>query len=584
MTVSGSASEYAWLEAFARALTVGVPLAVGLYALYRPPFERFGALLALTGCAWFLTTLSNSDDAVLYSIGRVSGWAVEPLFVYLLLAFPTGRLGSRSDRALVGTAVVLAAVLFLPTALVVESYPAPGPWMTCQSDCPGNAFMLTSSEPAVIENLVRPVREVVFLLLYVAVAVRLAQRIRGASRLMRRTVAPVLGVAGLRCGVYAAVVVLRKLAPDSTAVEVWLWVLAFMIPLTCVAFLVGLARWWVFIAHSTRRLAARLRSHPGPDELRQALAEAFDDPSLEIVYWLEDGGGHWADAAGRLEDTPRPTPERCVTEVTDDDGRRIAAIVHDRALGDDRAFIDTASAYARMTLDNHRLSAQTAALLRDVDEARARMRTAADDERRRIERDLHDGAQQRLVALGINLGMAAERAGDDGDHAAAVMRRLAEEVEHALDELRALTHGVYPAPLAGGGVVEGLRAAAQHNPLPMTILGAGIRRYSPEIESAVYFCCLEAMQNAAKHATGATAVVIDLSHADTLRLEVRDDGAGFDIDRVAPGFGLTSMRDRLAAVGGELVIVSSPGHGTRVIGSVPLPTVAPSRSEAARRP
>ena len=273
-----------------------------------------------------------------------------------------------------------------------------------------------------------------------------------------------------------------------------------------------------------------------------------------------------------------------MTEITDDDGRRIAAIVHDRALGDDPAFIETASAYARMTLDNHRLSAQAAALLRDVDDARARMRTAADDERRRIERDLHDGAQQRLVALAINLGMAAERAGDDGPHAAAVMRRLAEEVEHALDELRALTHGVYPAPLTDGGLVDGLRAAARRNPLPTTVLGAGVQRYPPEIESAVYFCCLEAMQNATKHAFGATAVVIDLSHVDSLRLEVRDDGAGFDTDRVAPGFGLTSMRDRLAAVGGELTIVSSPGHGTRVIGSVPrAASRGPSASATSRR-
>jgi signal transduction histidine kinase len=203
-----------------------------------------------------------------------------------------------------------------------------------------------------------------------------------------------------------------------------------------------------------------------------------------------------------------------------------------------------------------------------------RIRTAAGDERRRIERDLHDGAQQRLVALAINLGLAAERSGDDGEHAAAVMRRLALEVEHALDELRALTRGVPPAPLADGGLVEGLRAAALRSPIPATVLGAGVRRYPAEIENAAYFCCLEAMQNAAKHALGATAVVIDLSEAEELRLEVRDDGAGFDPARVAGGLGLISMRERLAAVGGELTVVSSPGHGTRIIGSIPLGTVA----------
>ena len=229
-------------------------------------------------------------------------------------------------------------------------------------------------------------------------------------------------------------------------------------------------------------------------------------------------------------DAPRPSPGRCVTEVADD-GRLIAAIVHDRTLGDDPAFIETASAYAVMTLDNQRLSAQAAALLREVTESRERIRVAADDERRRIERDLHDGAQQRLIALGINLGLAAERS-DDDEYAAAVMRRLALEVDQALDELRSLTRGVHPAPLVDGGLVEGLRAAALRSPIPATVLGAGVRRYPPEIESAAYFCCLEAMQNAAKHALGATAVVIDLSDSGALRLEVRDDGPGFDRDQV----------------------------------------------------
>jgi signal transduction histidine kinase len=551
ITVSGTDSDLAWLEALARALTVAAPIGVGIYALYRPPFERFGALLTLTGFVWFLTTLANSDDAVIYSVGRVSAWVVELPLVILLLAFPTGRLEARTDRALVYAVAVLVLVFYLPTALVTERYPAPGPWMSCNADCPDNAFMLTASEPAIVEDVIRPVRETFVLLLYLAVAVRLAQRIVAArARLVRRTVMPVLAVAIVRCAVFGGLVTVRRIAPDSSEVEAWMWVIAAMVPLMCAAFLLGLARWWMFMARSTRKLAVRLRGHPGPPELRDALAEAFDDPSLEVVYRQEDG--RWADATGTPRALPQPTRETCVTEVADDD-RVLAAIIHDRALGDDPGFIDTASAY---------VVTQT------------RIRTAAGDERRRIERDLHDGAQQRLVALAINLGLAAERSGDDGEHAAAVMRRLALEVEHALDELRALTRGVPPAPLADGGLVEGLRAAALRSPIPATVLGAGVRRYPAEIENAAYFCCLEAMQNAAKHALGATAVVIDLSEAEELRLEVRDDGAGFDPARVAGGLGLISMRERLAAVGGELTVVSSPGHGTRIIGSIPLGTVA----------
>ncbi len=151
-----------------------------------------------------------------------------------------------------------------------------------------------------------------------------------------------------------------------------------------------------------------------------------------------------------------------------------------------------------------------------------------------------------------------------------LLRGLGDDVEEALDEIRDLARGIYPAPLADRGLVEGLRAAALRSALPTTVLAAGVRRYPREIESAAYFCCLEALQNAAKHA-GATAAVIDLSDNGSLHAEVRDDGAGYAPERVAEGVGLTSMRDRIAAVGGAVAIRSSPGHGTRVTVEIPLP-------------
>jgi signal transduction histidine kinase len=565
VTISGSRSDQAELEAAVRVLTVGAPIAVGLYALRRPPFARFGGLLVLSGIAWFLTTLANSDQADLYSIGRIAGWAAEPLLIYVLLAFPTGRLEVRVDRALVWTAVLLVLSLYLPTALLVERYPVPVPWTSCESSCPQNAFMVAGSEPTVIEDLVRPLREIITMALFAAVAVRLAQRLQGATRLMRRMLVPVLAVACFRFVAYVGILGGRRLAPESQVVEVSVWLIAIAVPLAAVAFLLGVAHWWVFIARSTQRLAGRLRRRPRPEDLRIALAEAFDDPSLEIVYWLGDG---WGDADGhRLERSV--APGRCLSEIRDGD-QRVAAIVHDSALRDDRAFIDTATSYALMTLDNHRLAAQASSLLREVRESRARIQAAADHERRRIERDLHDGAQQRLVALRIKLELAAERADDGAGNGAAVLRGLGGDVEDALEEVRSLARGIYPAPLADRGLVEGLRAAALRNPLPTTVLAAGIARYPREIESAAYFCCLEALQNAAKHARGATVAVIDLSDNGSLRMEVRDDGARFDTDKVAGGVGLTSMRDRLAAVGGELAIASSPGRGTRVTGSIPL--------------
>jgi len=277
LTASGSSSEYAWLDAVARALTVAAPMAVGLFALRRPPFARFGRLLLIAGFVWFLTTLANADNAALYSIGRVSYWVFEPLLMYLLLAFPTGRIDHRLDRALVWIAVLLVLTLYLPTALLVERYPMPAPVASCDVGCPANAFMVSGSEPAVIEDLVRPLREILTIALFAAVAVRLAQRLRAATRLTRRALAPVLAVACFRCAVFSAVLVGRRVVPESGVLDVSMWLLAAAVPLTALAFLAGFVRWWVFIARSTQQLVAKLGAHPTPEDLRLALAEAFDD-------------------------------------------------------------------------------------------------------------------------------------------------------------------------------------------------------------------------------------------------------------------------------------------------------------------
>ena len=570
VTLSGSTSDLAWLEAVARSLTVGMPIAVGLYARHRPPFERFGMLLVLAGMGWFVTTLAESRDPVLYSTGRVAGWAMEVGLVYLVLAFPTGELRARVDRLLVAAAAVVVLVLYLPSVLVTESYPVPAPWTSCHSGCPENAFMVTASEPAVVEDLVRPLREALVVLIFAAASLRLAQRIRGATPLMRRVNGPVLAVASIRLAAFAATIVGRQLWPDAAVVEAATWLLALGPPLLAGAFLLGLVNWRLYIGAAMQRLAARVRTHPGPEDMRDALAEAFGVPSLVVVYRFGGAHGRWGDGAGRPIRPPPAGSGRCLTEVRDGD-EPVAAIIHDAALRDDRAFIDSATSYAVMTLDNHRLSAEASALLEEVSRSRARIQRSADDERRRIERDLHDGAQQRLVALRIRLELAAEKL--NGKAEEDMFSGLATDVDQALDEIRSLARGIYPSPLADRGVVEALRSAALQAPLPTTVLATGTRRrYPTEVESAVYFCCLEALQNAAKHARGATAVVLDvLADGERLRFDVRDDGAGFEPEHAPQGVGMTSMRDRLAAVGGELAIVSSPGHGTRVIGTIPLP-------------
>jgi signal transduction histidine kinase len=567
ITLDGSGSEYAWLEACARAVMVGVPITVGLYARQLRASRRFGDLLVIAGAGWFLASLSSADGAVAHSIGRVAGWFVELGLVYLVLAFPSGTLG-RVDRALVAAIALVVGLLYLPTALIVEQYPTPSPYTSCTTDCPANAFMLLDSEPAFVEDVVRPVRELLTVLIFAAATLRLAWRIEHASHVLRRSLMPVLAVAGFRLAALPAGIAARQLAPDSHVTDVMSWLIALALPALACGFLVGLVRWRLFMAAAMERLATRLRGQPGREDLREALAEAFDDPTLDVVYWLEEPEGHWADAGGRAIDLESFSAGRPVTEVRDDD-RRVAAIVADPALGLDQGFVDTATSYAAITLNNYRLAVQTSILLNEVRESRARIQAAADHERRRIEHDLHDGAQQRLVALRIKLELAAEQSAE-GVEGAEMLRALGREVDEAVDEVRSLARGIYPAPLAARGLVEALRAAALRTALPCSVLAAGGGRYSREIETAAYFFCLEAMQNADKHAGGATAIVIDLTDNGALTLEVKDDGAGFDVDRAAAGVGLVSMRDRLEAVGGRLAIISSPGHGTRARAVIPL--------------
>ena len=182
LTASGSSSNYAWLEALVRMLTVAAPIAVGLFALHRPPFERFGALLIAAGCVWFLTTLAGAEDATLYSIGRIAQWVFEPLLIYLLLAFPTGRLDSRLDRALVWIAVVLVLILYLPTALLVEQLPGAlaGGELRRRLSRRTRSCSADRSRPSSRTSCGRCGRSSRSLL-FAAVAVRLAQRMRGAT-------------------------------------------------------------------------------------------------------------------------------------------------------------------------------------------------------------------------------------------------------------------------------------------------------------------------------------------------------------------------------------------------------------------
>jgi PAS domain S-box-containing protein len=227
-------------------------------------------------------------------------------------------------------------------------------------------------------------------------------------------------------------------------------------------------------------------------------------------------------------------------------------------------------AEALMTRQNERLATDLESSLAELQLSRARILASADLERRRIERDLHDGAQQRLVALRVRLGLAQDLLREDPVQGRAMLSHLGEDVDAALEEVRMLARGVYPSVLGDRGLEEALRAAARNSPLAVSIRASAVGRLPEDIETAVYFACVEALQNAAKHAQRETSVLISLRQGKTLLFEVRDDGVGFAVDSMPAGAGLANMRDRIEAIGGRLAIESAAGQGTCVSGSVPL--------------
>jgi signal transduction histidine kinase len=555
------------IAAVVRAASVLLPIAVGLVIWTRPPSQSFGRVLVVGGFVTFLAALGGSDDEITYSVGRVASWFAEITLAYLVLAFPSGRLHDRVDRALLAGIVLVVLVLFLPTTLVTAGFPVPATWTTCTTGCPGNAFQV-AHEPAWVADVVLPLREALGSLLFIAVTVRLLARIATATSPMRRTLTPVLALAVVHAVALPVGFSLRRAGDASNAVLTVTWVLALGVPTMALGFLVGAARWRLAVGAGLYRLAPRLQVGTDPEALRSALAEALDDPSIDLVY--RSSNGQWLDTHGGSVTLPGPASRRAYTVISDGNSE-VAAILHDDALRDHRDFVHAVGGLALVVLTNQRLAAQVERSVQDVRRSRERILAVADEERRRIERDLHDGAQQRLVALRIKLELASERSAEEHLPDADQLHQLSEDVGDALEEVRSLAAGVYPALLVDCGLEEALRSVARRSSLPASVAAQGVGRFPQPVEAAVYFCCLEALQNAAKHAQ-AQSVSIVVLNGDDLRFEVRDDGCGFDADRQDFGHGLTNIHDRLVAVGGTLAVESRPGRGTRIAGTIPLTT------------
>jgi signal transduction histidine kinase len=561
MGVTGAAEQPALVAAL-RGLMVGVPLGVGLYAWRRHPDERFGLLLTATGAVCLITTLAESDDALSYTIGRWAGWYVVVMVAALVLAFPTGRLSGRTDRLLAGTMAAVVAVTNLPRLVLDTHFITPSPYTSCVENCPHNVFSLVnqSTEPAFVDAFLVPLSRGAVALVMAAIVVRVAVRTAGASYLMRRIYLPVLVLSA----VHTAMLALIFAGWEREAAS---WLIALSIPGLSLAVLAGLLRWSLFEARALECVGRSLGRTPDPATLRDVLAQAFDDPELRVAFLAPDRPDGWADADGWPIAVPCPGDGRCMTDVRDG-GAVVAALVHDEALRSEPKLLAAGAAMAGAVLAHGRLVSESGAALREVHRSRARMTRSIEGERRRIERALHDGAQQRLVALRIELPLAADLVRRDPERGIERLHRLQDAVEDALEDVRAVAHGVYPPLLADRGVAEALRALVARASVPVELTVGDLGRHAPAVETAVYLCVLDALANLDEHVPAPAHAVVDVQATpDALRFVVRAEAANGA--PVHPAATLERMRDRLEAVGGDLMLTARR-PGTVLRGQVPV--------------
>jgi signal transduction histidine kinase len=530
-------------------------VACGIFIWARRSANRLGPLMTTVGFLWLLgRTMTLVLNPVVYTGGLwlTDLWA--PAFALFLLSFPTGRLGSRADLAIVGVFLFVTVPLeFLWFLFLVL-------------DSGLNALGIAPNESAahVIDTIQRDLISLGSVLLVVA----LGRRWLRSSGPVRRQMTPVL---------VGAVAILLQSASwiflsSGTRLE----------PLDDLIFsaqiLIPIAVLFVMLQGRMARagvadLVIELGQTPTPARLRDALANALGDPSLQVAYWAPSQD-RFVDADGEPIVLPEDGTGQAVT-MLERDGSQEAAIIHDAILLEEPGLIASVASAMRLAVENDRLTGQVEAQLQEVRASRARIVEAGDLERRRIERDLHDGAQQRLISLSLELRVARSKLGEAGDpEVRRSLDRAADEAQAALVELRDLALGIHPLILTEGGLGEAVESLADRTSVDVSV-EVGPERYPSAVEGAAYFVISEALANVTKYANATKAVVRVSCLSDHMAIEVEDDGIGGADPR--SGSGLRGLADRLAALDGTISVVSPIGGGTKISAEIPTnqPTPLP---------
>jgi signal transduction histidine kinase len=379
---------------------------------------------------------------------------------------------------------------------------------------------------------------------------------------LRRALAPILLTGSL-----TIVLLLASLIAANSSTTAWAAVSSaerIAVALVPIAYLVGLFRARLGRA-AVSDLVIELGRTPEPGRLRDALAHALRDPSLELAYWVPESETY-VGIDGRTVELAASSGQ--TVTVLERHGQRIAALVHDPALAEDPALVNAVSAAAGLALENERLLAELRAQLEQLRESRARIVEAGDTERRRLERNLHDGAQQRLVSLALALGLAESKVEQEPAVAISLLQAARHELTAALAELRELARGIHPAVLTERGLPYALNTLAERAPVEVTLDLQVDRRPPPAIEAAAYYVVAEGLANVAKYAKATSASVeVKMDHR-RLSVVVTDDGVG-GADP-STGSGLRGLEDRVQAFGGSLRVISRAGEGTKLLAELPV--------------
>ena len=563
-----------WLIASSNHLLYSVPyaildaaevwssVAIGLYYWSNRPSSRLGNLLVALGFSNAAIGLQGSSNPLISTIGVFAEVPALILIVWLILVYQRPRLGGSGRWILAGWGI-LVMVLYGPWLLLYPTVMTPTALGACNANCPANPLRLAHA-PDILEPLLsRSVgawRIGAFILLAIVFLRYLPTLRRSAAE--RQVMLPVLVIFSiwlLGSTAYGAV----QLTDRES--QVLFWALYHGRAVFPFAFLAGLIASEMFTASSLRTVIRQLDSGSRLNE-EATLADALSDPDIKLAFWLR-ASDQFVHADGTRVSVPTENSGRVMTEFRRG-GELIGGIISGAAIGQHPELLEAAARVLSIAVDKRRLEGDLKTTRESLSSSRAESATATENQRRRIERDLHDSLQQELLAVDMRVQVARNLTQD-----VALRERLtgiSRDLALARQNVRDIARGLQPANILAQGLTPPLAEAARRAPIPVVFRARGVGRYPSDVEAAIYFCCLEALQNAEKHSGQDTTVTIDIIGSDdALSFTVRDSGRGFDQTR-AQGQGLRNMFERMNGIGGSLSIESRAGQGTTISGSILL--------------